>query len=518
MGMRRLGAEPALGAAAIGRRGRAVALAGLLGVGLGLVAATVAAHPSDRAKLAVVVLVAGFAVAIVGDLRRVLLGVVLLNIPFQWDKFFGYRDDVDALAALAGWGISATTVALIGLYAMWIARLLVEPDTAWRPRLRAAAFPMTFFAVVAASTVVAQDRVVASFQVALYAQALLLLVYLASTVRTRGDLRFIVVMLLGGLCLESLVTIAMWASGGRFDLPGISTRSTAAVGGGGSRVGGTIGSPNNAGAYFAFMFALGGSVFLSRLDARLRTLGLAACVLALPALVLTLSRGAWIACLVSIAVLVLGSPGRRLSPAAIAALGLTTLVVLVPLQGTISERLVRSDEGAAAGRVPLVQIAGEMISDHPLLGVGANNYVIELPGYAGGRFADVWLSSVHNKYLLIWSEAGPVALAAFLLFLGSTFLRAWRARRAEDPLIAAVGAGLAAAVAGHAVHMNFDIFAGGATTDMLWVAAGVAASPVLVVAADAVRAPERARRRALELTPGGAAAALGRASTWRGLP
>jgi hypothetical protein len=103
------------------------ALAGLLGVALGIVAATVAADPSDRGKLLVAALVAAFAVAIVGDLRRVLLGVALLNIPFQWDKYFGYRNDIDQLAALAGWGISITTLALVGLYGLWILQLLVNP-------------------------------------------------------------------------------------------------------------------------------------------------------------------------------------------------------------------------------------------------------------------------------------------------------------------------------------------------------------------------------------------------------
>lgn len=509
-----MAARRALGGGGIDPRVRQVVPAVGVGVALGVAAAAVAADPSGRATLALLVLLVPFVAALVGDLRRVLLAVIVLNIPFQWDKFYGYRPDVDQLAALGGWSVSATTVALLCLYAMWIARLLVRPDTPWRPRMRAVALPATFFAVVVASVAVAQDRVVASFQVALYAQALLLFVYLASTVRTRGDLRFIVVMLLVGLCLESAVTIAMWAGGGSFHLPGLATRSSAALDGA-ARVGGTIGSPNNAGAYFAFMFAIGGAVYVSRLEARLRMLALAACLLALPALVLTLSRGAWIACLVSIVVLLLGSPGRRLSPPAIAALAVTMIVVLVPLQGTISERLVHSDEGAAASRVPLIEIAGEMISDHPLLGVGANNYVIVLPDYAGGRFADVWLSSVHNKYLLIWSEAGPAALAAFVLFVAATFVRAWRARTATDPLVAAVGAGLAAAVAGHAVHMNFDIFAGGTTTDMLWVAAGVAASPAVALAARPVRARARAPVVAGLAPAVDGAAALRRGDGWR---
>ncbi len=40
-----------------------------------------------------------------------------------------------------------------------------------------------------------------------------------------------------------------------------------------------------------------------------------------------------------------------------------------------------------------------------------------------------------------------------------------------------MGLGLAAAVAGNAVHMNFEIFAAGAPIQMLWLAGGLVAAP-----------------------------------------
>ncbi len=82
-------------------------------------------------------------------------------------------------------------------------------------------------------------------------------------------------MLLVGLCLESTITLGMYASGANVHLPGLSTRTTEAVGGDALRVGGTIGSPNNAGAYFAFMFAVAAGVFLGRIRGALHRLALA---------------------------------------------------------------------------------------------------------------------------------------------------------------------------------------------------------------------------------------------------
>ena len=78
----------------------------------------------------VLLVTAGSALAIIGRLRRALLGLALLDIPLQWDIYFGYRDDVDQMAGLAGFGVSLTTLALAGLYALWAAQLLVEPENA----------------------------------------------------------------------------------------------------------------------------------------------------------------------------------------------------------------------------------------------------------------------------------------------------------------------------------------------------------------------------------------------------
>ena len=69
----------------------------------------------------------------------------------------------------------------------------------------------------------------AGFQLTMYMQALLLLIYVAATVRERDELRFVVVLLLAGACLESMLALAMWASGGALSLPGLETHTTAAV-------------------------------------------------------------------------------------------------------------------------------------------------------------------------------------------------------------------------------------------------------------------------------------------------
>jgi hypothetical protein len=178
-----------------------ILLSSIVGCGLGLVAAVAASERSPQAMVLLLVAIAPLGIALVGDLRRVMLGVALLDIPFQWDTLVGYRGDLPLVPDPNGWVVSATTIALVVLYATWIAELLVAPRVAPSPRPRTAAVPSIFLLILVGSMTVAHDRVAASFQIASYAQALLLFFYLASTVRTRKDVAFIVAMLLVGLCL-----------------------------------------------------------------------------------------------------------------------------------------------------------------------------------------------------------------------------------------------------------------------------------------------------------------------------
>ena len=78
-------------------------------------------------------------------------------------------------------------------------------------------------------------------------------------------------------------------------------------------------------------------------------------------------------------------------------------------------------------RIEYQKAALRMIAAHPLFGVGYNNYQLVKDRYdPEGQVTHLW-GRVHNIYLLIGSEQGLLALAAFLLFLFSVLRRALRA-------------------------------------------------------------------------------------------
>jgi O-antigen ligase len=118
-------------------------------------------------------------------------------------------------------------------------------------------------------------------------------------------------------------------------------------------------------------------------------------------------------------------------------------------------------------------MAKQMIEDHPVLGVGANNYSLALARYETPEFAADWHYTVHDKYLLVWAETGVVGLLAFLAFLLVTVRRGWLVIRSQDPLLGPLALGLTAGVCGEMVHMTVDIFHGRPQVQSLWLVAAL---------------------------------------------
>src|SRR5687768_8056519 len=70
------------------------------------------------------------------NVRRVLLALLLLDLPLQFDMNIGNREDVAVLGSLAGYNLSITTAALAGLYALWLTDFLTRSGNTRPLRLR----------------------------------------------------------------------------------------------------------------------------------------------------------------------------------------------------------------------------------------------------------------------------------------------------------------------------------------------------------------------------------------------
>ena len=408
--------------------------------------------------------------------QRVLLAMVVLDIPIQLGKVFFLRAYEADLGAIKGLTISMTTLALAGLYLSWVLRALAVRIPRERRPLHFSLPLLFYFAITVLSLAVAQDLELSSFAVFQLLEACLIYFYVANNVRTREDVLFVVSMLLGGCLLESLIMIVMQFTvtpGLNWNLP-IHIIAEFAGNSGYIRNGGTIGVPNVAGAYLSVLLACAAGLLFTNLGRGYKWLAMAVLGFGGFALIFTFSRGAWLALTIAV-VVICSSVWRRRGlslKAPIVILALAALLYL-PFHSLISQRLVGDDKGSAEARIPLMHLAFRMIADNPVLGVGTDNFTVAMDRYLTSEFRRAWLFTVHNKYLLVLAETGILGLLAYLAFLLGTLRTGWKCWRLQNPLLSPLALGFVGGITGNMVHQTVDIFHIRAIQELLWLVAGL---------------------------------------------
>lgn len=452
-----------------------ILIAGVLGIGLGIYVLVAAFLPIHLASILIFAVLFAMIAAALGQVKKLLLGVILIELPFQFDVYMNYRSLASDLNALPGYNISLTTLCLVILYGLWVVELLANRTHLSPSFLRLAVLPFPYIVFAGLSIFVARDTELAAFEIFLLLQALLLYVYILYAVRSREEVLFVVGVLLVGIALQGVLMMALRAIGSSIVLGPVTARIDPD-----QRVGGTIGSPNTAASYLIMLLAPALSLLLSKAGARDKRNAVLGFTLGSAGLLLTISRGGWVGFALSMIVLC-GLAWRRgwLSIKAPVILSIIAGIGLITLRGTIVAR-IQDDSGAAYSRIPLNQIAWEMIKDNPLLGVGANNFAVNLPEYVTPNFSQEWITTVHNKYLLVWSETGAFALIAFVWFLLVTLRRAFRVTKDNDPILSPLALGFMAAMTGYMLHMTVDLFHGRPQVQILFLAAGLIAAMTAV--------------------------------------
>jgi putative inorganic carbon (HCO3(-)) transporter len=475
----------------------AIAVAAGLTLGAFTTATAAGTLPPTLSVLILAAVVAAAVAAMIGNVERLLLAVVVIDISFPIDKHLAYREDIAGLGTLGGLSLSVTTIAIAMLYGLWIAEALAGRGEQNRRRLTISvplALYLTFVAVAATG---ARDTALASFELMLLVQTFLVFVYVANRIRTRSDVQFMVTLLVAGLALQAFMTLWLRYTGQDLRIGALSGRVDVSSGAGGDetyRLGGTVGSPNTAAAYFTLLIAPALALLLTDVRRRYKQLAFLAFPLGAVAVILTLSRGGWVALVVSLTIFCTIAVRRRWLPLPyLLLLGGIFLLVLLPFHDLIIDRISGADKGSAQSRFPLMHLAWDIIRDHPLTGVGTNNFASVLGEYVTPEFSRAWIYTVHNKYLLVWAELGLGGLLAFVWFLGETLRKGWACVRSADPLLAPIGLGFTAAIVGQMAHMFFDVFHSRPQVQSLWIVAALVAAVHRIVTNEAAVAQSSSR-------------------------
>jgi putative inorganic carbon (HCO3(-)) transporter len=424
----------------------------------------------------VVAVLSPFIALTAGYVPRILLTIVILDIPFQFGTHLFYREVDAARGALGGLSISATTIALAGLYVSWFIRSQANRSSDARPSFRINLPLLLYLAITAISVAVAQDVSLSLFEVFLLLEACLVYFYVANNVRTRQDVLFVVSLLLIACLLESIAMILIKFNGMPSTLWGAPTHVHIETDAkeGFMRIGGTVGSSNFAAAYLSISLASAASSLFTNLGRAYKWLAVTVLGLGGVALIFTFSRGGWMALALAVTVICLLVWSRRgFSLKTPIAVLLILGILYLPFQSVISARLLGDDKGSAESRIPLMKLAFRIIEDNPVLGVGANNFTVVMDRYLTPEFRHSFLFAVHNKYLLVLSETGIIGLLAFLAFLLDALRKGWQCWVLQDRLLSPLALGFAAGIAGHMVHMSVDVFRGRPTQQLLWLVAAL---------------------------------------------
>jgi O-antigen ligase len=191
--------------------------------------------------------------------------------------------------------------------------------------------------------------------------------------------------------------------------------------------------------------------------------------------------------------------------------GLATVVMVVSYFTLIAspqarERVTSVGDGGT-GRSDLWTMAGRMIEDKPVLGVGAGNFQVTSVDYlvAPGvvRFDEFIVEDplvTHNMYLQVLAELGPLGLALFLIICGLSLAatltagRRFGARGDETAELLCRGV-LLAAIA----MLATNVFASEMFDKQLWIP--LALGPALLIVADSERATDAHRTGSRSASP-----------------
>jgi len=203
---------------------------------------------------------------------------------------------------------------------------------------------------------------------------------------------------------------------------------------------------NGFGAYLVVVLSLLFSLLLSKLS-RFKTYSLTiVTMLSIVAIFFTLSRGSWIALIVSFILLAIlaRSNFKRLVPI------LLLIIVMFLLPVFRGRLLFIFKEGGDSDRFRYWLAAWKMINEHPFFGMGVGTFMANFSKF----LPDSNISYAHNCYLQIWAETGIFSLISFMVFIFSlVYLSIKKFFAAQDFLLL----GLLIGMVGFLVHSFFEV-------------------------------------------------------------
>ncbi len=396
---------------------------------------------------------------------------------------------------------------------------------------------MLFLAVLVASSLQARNVPVATQRLVTYAiEGLLLYWLILNVIRRPATLRRVFLTVLAAGALLGALNVYHAATGSKYQFGGLASRDLKMIEKaerlgnipsrplaryrGADRAGGPVSEPNRYAQIMIVLFPLALLQFRAAKTRRRRIAAAAVAAVILAGVVLTYSRGAFVAlALLSVLLAAVGwiRPMRLLAGMVIMA---AAIAVIAPgyfqrigsiggAASLLSKNPSSGADGAIRGRTTEMLAALRATLDHPVLGVGPGQYAKvysseyhQLPGI---KFRDIrGTRRAHSLFLEIGADTGIVGFFVFVAILVAAMTALWRTRKryfSSRPDLSAVATALWLSIAmylvtGAFLHIAYERY--------FWFLLALASAAVHVIRSQAEpeaakpsvltnRAPERAR-------------------------
>ena len=241
------------------------------------------------------------------------------------------------------------------------------------------------------------------------------------------------------------------------------------------RAGGTVAfaNPNSQGQYNAIVLPFSFYLFILARKFWERVFWLSCGLLGLAGLIVTFSRGALLAFLVSCMMIIIFGTYRKLISIKYLIAVVIGIIAAVPFVYIYMTTRVEY----FYVRFPLWEMALSIISDHPIFGGGVNNAVIVGSQYPDPEYV-FFGAHFHNHFLTTAVEIGIVGLILYCSVFLSMFLRSFKSflKDRDDLYHNWLSVLMPATVAGTATHLFADNLASVVNATLIWVVTGLGIS------------------------------------------
>lgn len=319
---------------------------------------------------------------------------IFLFTAFVFFRPYEFSPSLMWLSSAAFW------IALATLIVFLLTQLGLENTLTARPREVNLIFLLLLTAILSIPLALDPGKAWASFVD--FFKVVLIFIVMVNVVRTESRLKALWILVLIATCILCINAVNDFRSG-VLALRGVRIQGS---------IGGLFDNPNDLALHLVTMFPIALALSFGSRNVLLKIVYFGIALLIVSGIVVTFSRGGFLALMAASSVLVwkLVRSTRWLLPPVAAAL-VALFILFAP--GGYKARLSTTEDDSAMARFDDFKRSLFVASRHPVLGVGMDNYIL---------FSNANKSS-HNAYTQVAAEMGAAALVFYILFILAPFKR-----------------------------------------------------------------------------------------------